>query len=541
MSVLQHGGVIAAAAILLLSLGCTKSCSKKSAAEINTITVDVSAPIESLDPRYATSAAASRVAKLVYAPLFEFDENLAPKPFLAESFAAINDTTYKFTLKPNLTFHDGSPLTAEDAVYTFAELASPDVISPIAEKLEYVKSIKVVSELEFIVELEKPYAPFLTDTVALGVVSKKSCLNRSAQCRHEFNGSGPFRVEKWDTATETLLLTPNAAWFEGPPAVKLNIRVVRDENTRVLELLGQKAHIIDSDISPQNIEKLSQSKFLKVSQIPGLGFSYLAFNVRGAPSNADPKSDASLTLKALATPGVRQAIAQGIDFEQIIQKIFLNTAHRASGLIPNGHWAKDPTLLPPKFDPEAAQKLLDDAGFKKMANGYRFKLTISSSQDRTRQNIAMLYVDYLKRLGIDASVRVKDWSALYQDMKKGQFEVFSAIWVPVTDPDLYMWVHHSSNIPSEGKEGGNRHGFKNLEIDALIEKGRITLDQTERTQIYQEIERRMLRELPYIPLWNENRIVVINQDVVTGYVPTSTGSLLGLRKIHAAHKKEAAL
>jgi peptide/nickel transport system substrate-binding protein len=162
----------------------------------------------------------------------------------------------------------------------------------------------------------------------------------------------------------------------------------------------------------------------------------------------------------------------------------------------------------------------------------RFKLSIATTPNRLRQSCAQLYADFLKRVGIDASIRVKDWSALYQDMKQGNFELVSAIWVPVTDPDLYYFVHHSSSIPDGDKSGGNRHGYRNAEVDRLIELGRTTMQPEKRKLIYQEIERIMLEDLPYIPLWNEHRLVALNHERVQGYAPSMTGSLLGLRKAY---------
>ncbi len=170
-------------------------------------------------------------------------------------------------------------------------------------------------------------------------------------------------------------------------------------------------------------------------------------------------------------------------------------------------------------------------------NNMRFKLTIATTPNRLRQSTAQLFADFLNKVGIEASIRVKDWSALYQDMKQGQFELFSAVWVPVTDPDLYHFVHHSSSIPDDGKAGGNRHGYKNPEIDRLIDEGRITMDAEKRKGIYQEVERKMIEDLPYIPLWNEHRIVVLNSERIKGFEPISTGSLMGLRKAYIASSK----
>lgn len=514
---------------ILFFAGCQKTCQK--IPQVEPIKVAISLPIETLDPRYATSFAASRVSNLVFATLFVIGPDLNPNPWLAQGYEQIDEKTYKITLKKNLTFHDGSPLTSLDVVYTFNDLSSKDVMSPHAEKFTYVQSIHAPDEHTVIFNLKEPFSPFLTDLCGIGIVSQKRCQNRSKECQHEFIGSGPFKVKTWDRAKEAISLTPFSQFVMGVPKNPVIIRIVRDENTRILELINGKTEIVDGDISPQKGEELSQNQNLTVKEIPGLGFTYLGINVRGLEGH-EKLNNSNKTRLALSKSKVRMAIAKGIDFDQIIEKVLLNKAKRASGLMPNGHWAKDNTLKPPAYDPMQAKKLLDEAGFLKGKKRLsRFSLNITTIQNRTHQSIAMLFADFLKRLDIDASVRVKDWSALYEDMQKGQFELFIATWVPVTEPNLYEWVHHSKNIPRKDQGGGNRHGYKNNEVDILIDAGKKISDETKRKEIYQKIERILIEELPYIPLWNENRTIVISKKI-KGYEPKRTGSLLGLTQAY---------
>jgi peptide/nickel transport system substrate-binding protein len=526
-------------ALLSLLTGCPRSCSKSNSQE-DLISVAITTPPESLDSRYVTSAVGSRMSELVYAPLLDLSEDLLPAPFLAESITALDNKTFKIKLRDNLSFHNNTPLKARDVVYTFSSLGDDDVVSVHAKKFDYLEKITELNDLEILFELKRPHAPFLTDLCAIGIVSLDSCKGRSQECRHENNGSGPYKLIEWDKAKEALKFEPFSRWFEGAPKNHLLVRVVREENTRMLELIGQKTDICDSDISPPNMAELKKHKHLQVSEIPGLGYSYLAFNLRGPRPEEKNQTPEYQTRQALADKRVRKAIAHAIDFDQIIDKILLKTADRVTGLIPNGHWAKDETLKNPQFDPTLAAKLLDDAGYKIQAsNNMRFKLVISATPDRVRQSIAQLYVDFLRRVNIDASLRIKDWSALYQDMKQGNFEVFSANWVPVTDPDLYYWVHHSESIPTNEQPGGNRHAFKNADADRLIEMGRTTMEPEKRKIIYQEVERILADYLTYIPLWNEHRIIVQNHERVMGYLPSVTGSLMGLRKAYTRAAKSS--
>ncbi len=188
---------------------------------------------------------------------------------------------------------------------------------------------------------------------------------RSQQCRHEINGSGPYKLKLFDTAKDSVHLSPNQFWFEGAPQNELLFRVVRDENTRILELIGKKADLTDGDLSPANAFDLRKQSHLTVKQIPGLGYTYLAINVRGPKAEESKDTAVYQTRLALADKRVRKAIAHAIDFDQIIEKLYLGTADRASGLIPKGHWAKDASLKAPLFDPSLSEKELDEAGFKR--------------------------------------------------------------------------------------------------------------------------------------------------------------------------------
>ena len=313
--------------------------------------------------------------------------------------------------------------------------------------------------------------------------------------------------------------------------------LVRDENTRLLELIGQKTDLCDSEISPQNLIKLKKEKHLKIVELPGLGFTYLAINVRGPRANDRVANEVYKTRKALANKKVRQAIAHAIDFDKIIDRLYLGFADRASGLIPNSHWAKDESLKPLTYAPHLSESLLDEAAFKRDGpKKMRFKVEIASIPSAIHKNAAHIYADSLQKVGIDARVRIKDWSALYREMQQGNFEIVSSHWIPVLDPDLYHWVHHSDSIPKDGISGGNRHGYKNSLVDELIDKARRTLDKGERKKLYSEIEAILLDELPYVSLWHARRIIIQNRHRLPNYVASGTGSYAGLRKVATINK-----
>lgn len=133
-------------------------------------------------------------------------------------------------------------------------------------------------------------------------------------------------------------------------------------------------------------------------------------------------------------------------------------------------------------------------------------------------------------MGIEVHLQVKEWSALYQDMQQGNFELFGAVWTPVVDPELFYWVFHSNSIPSADNAGGNRVSYKNPIVDKWIEQTQIISDINERAKLVYQIENQLAQDLPYIPLWFADEIVVHSKRILN-FKPTRTGSLLPLSNI----------
>ncbi|MEM7494628.1 MAG: ABC transporter substrate-binding protein [Myxococcota bacterium] len=537
-----------AGGLALSASGCMPSCNScadgsQRLAQRDVLRLTVASPPEAFDPRFTTSAVAQRISQLIYGRLFVVGDDLLPQPFLAESAENVDDRTVKVTLREGLTFHDGSPLTARDVAYTFNHLGDDDVRSPHAVKFaEFLDNAQAINDREVLFKLKRPYAPVLTDIAAIGIVSRKRCEGRSQTCKDEHAGSGPFRIKQWDAATETLTLQPHGGWFEGAPKIKqLIVRVVRDPNTRLLELLDGKTDLSEGELNPANIPTIEKSDRLVLKRVPGLGYTYLAMNVRPPQQRVKGRqaaeSESDRTRRALSNPQVRRAIGHALDIDGIIQTRLRGMAQRAAGMLPPGHWALDSSLQPIPRNLDEAKRLLDAAGFADRGekNGGRFRMTLSTTPNRLRQSIALVHTDSLRKVGIDVQLRAKEWSALYQDIKEGNFEMFSAIWVPVTEPDLFHWVFHSGNIPSPDNAGGNRGAFVDRELDTWLDEARVTMDRTKRIALYKKAQQRLDEKLPYIPLWFEDRLVVFNKRV-QGFTPTRTGSLLPLRKAWVREK-----
>ena len=505
--------------VLIVALATTWACAcARTAPPPDVLRLAVSSPPEALDPRFATSAVATRLASLVAAPLFAIGDDLRPHPLLAASADHPDPLTWIVRLKPGQRFHDGAPVTARDVAFTLLSIKDPAVGSPHAAKLALVSDVVAVDNVTVRIALSAPYPPLLVDMNAYGILEERVCAPSPEACRMAPMGAGPFRVSRPLDDDERIELAADPAWPRdadagaGTRIARIEVRVARDSTTRLLELEDGRVDLVVSDLSPADVAALaaagSRGAGVVVERAPGLGYSYLALNVRGP--RAGDAGEIALTRRALADARVRRALALALDVDGVIAAKYRGMAKRASGMLPDGHWAKDPSERALPFDPGEARRLLDDAGYPVRASAGagsgRFHITLATTTDRLRRAISLVLADQWRAVGVDVDVVVRDWSALYEDIQQGAFDAFSAQWVPVLEPDLMHWVFASSSIPQRGRAGGNRSGYADAELDGWLDAARVTDDEGERAAFYRRASARVNAALPVVPLWFEDEL-----------------------------------
>jgi peptide/nickel transport system substrate-binding protein len=473
-----------------------------------TATVLVESAPEGLDRRSAQSAVAQRLTDLITPGLVTFDDFARPIGDLAESIEEQSPLVYVVRLRPNLRFSTGDPLTSDDVVATFRSLADPAISSPLRSRLELLSSVEAEGDRKVVFTLKEPFAPFVSELV-IGILPRQlvSAANRD-EVAHRPIGAGPFHVVRWDD--EELELAGNVHYYGGPPGIEhLLIRTVRDETTRVLELLKGRADLAVGEVSPELIPVLRDSPRLGVQDPGGGGYAYLTFNLRQGPT-ADVR--------------VRQAIDCALDREEIVAAKFKGLAHPAAGMLPPRHWAYSPTASC-GHDPRRARKLLDEAGY----TGRRVHLVYKTSTDRFREAVALVVAEQLRQVGIDAEVRAEEFSTFFAQVQHGNYEMASLKWATVMEPDLMRWVFACRMVPDAPNQfsGWNRGGYCNPDLDTLLDSAIRVTSEAERRALYARAQEILSRDLPYVPLWHEDAVAVVSKRL-TGFSASPHGLLSGL-------------
>lgn len=461
-----------------------------------------------LDPRYATDANSTRIGALIFNSLTRTDRNGNPQPDLAERWELLDPRTYLFHLKKGITFHNGQPFTAADVEYTYRSILDIHNRSPKRSSLQFLDSVDQVGPYQIRFRLTEPFAPFLEYT-NVGILPNGRPLPEL------LIGTGPFSIEGISPG-ERIALKANPHYWEGKPSVSgLIFKIIPDAMVRALEFKKGSVDFLQNDIEPDMLPWLKEKANASVQILQGTTFQYIGIN---------------LEHPILKHREVRAAIACGIEREAIIRHLLKGLATPASGLLSPLHWAYEPSVARLSYDPERAKQLLDQAGYPDPDGDGpkpRFKLSYKTTNLDLRRRVAEALKEQLSRIGIELEVRTYEWGTFYEDIKRGNFHLYSLSWVGITDPDIYFNLFHSRSVPPNGD---NRGRYRNPETDRLLEKGRRSLSLEERKDIYSKVQKILAHDLPYIPFWWTKNLVLTRQGI-QGFIPYPDGDLISLKSV----------
>jgi peptide/nickel transport system substrate-binding protein len=234
----------------------------------------------------------------------------------------------------------------------------------------------------------------------------------------------------------------------------------------------------------------------------------------------------------LADRRMRHAIGYAIDRDAIIKYMRRGLGRPASGLLPDLAWAFEPNVHRFTHDPALAMRLLDEAGYPDPdGDGPRPRLRLSlkiSTNEETRLQSTVVQED-LRRVGIDLDLRSYEFATFYDDVLKGNFQMFSLIWTggSLVNPDILRRVFHSDQIPPLGF---NRGYYRNQDVDRLLDHATQSTDEDARAMAYRQAQRLVAEDAPYIPIWNRTNVIVA-QNSLDGLHLNAIGDFQALKDV----------
>ncbi len=507
-----------AALLLAIAAATLSGCSPKPPIDDGTLVIAFPGAPSGIDPRLSMDAYGSQILQMTHASLIRMDAAGNPVPDLAEQWEERSPTEIVFRLREGLRFHDGKELSAVDVRSTFAWILDPANRSPLRATYGTIRAIDAPDPRTVIFHLSEPSAPFLASMVR-GIVPAGS---RAAGYTPPV-GAGPYRVDDFRQDSEIRLSRFDGYFGTAPAIERVVVKFLPDSNVRFLELAKGSVNFVLNGVDPDLIPAALENGNLVMEEAAGSNASYLGFNLR------DP---------VLSEPLVRRAIACAIDRESIVRSLWKGHADLADSILAPGFWAHADGIPAVRFDPDAARRLLDSAGYRDPDGDGpqpRFRLTYKTSQNELRRQIASVIQEQLQRVGIALEIQSFEWGTFFSDIRKGNFQLYSLTWVNIQDPDIFFYAFHSAQVPPEG---ANRGGYRNPEVDRLVERGRREPSRGKRKEIYRKVQLLLARDLPVFPLWISRNILVRDRRL-EGFEITPGEDYTSVKKMTVRRKKRA--
>jgi peptide/nickel transport system substrate-binding protein len=442
------------------------------------LTLNTHADPQTLDPALAFDTSSYSIIVNVYDTLVTNKRGTTDifEPSLATSWENPDPTTYIFTLREDVMFHDDTPFDAESVKFSYERVLTLDGPSYI---LAVIKDIEVLDTHKVQINLHQEFSPFLS-LIAHPVASIVSSTAVETYGTLEENpvGTGPFIFDSWQIGNE-LTLIANKDYFEEPPRLE-NI-VFKS----ILEASGRRTALENGEIdvvftappavTSEDLTALENNPDITIFQGVSSSIEILGFNMLKTPLN-DPR--------------VREAITIALDYDGIIDDVFEGRAEKLGGPIPPGIFGFA-NFTTTQRDLTRATQLLEEAGY---STGFEITLTYNI-ENLERRKVAEKIRDNLGEIGIDVSIKGLDWQSAIQEYISMEHEMFLNGWTPdYFDPDAYL----TPQFHSMG--WANVFGLSDPSLDTLLDEG-LSADESERERIYIDAQEMIIAERPCVFLY----------------------------------------
>jgi len=409
---------------------------------------------------------------------------------LAESWENIDETTWTFTLKEGVTFHNGEELTADDVKFTLERVANDDTL------LEYgsyqqIEEVEVISDYEFNIHTYESEPALLNRLSRLGsgILPKDYLESEGWEVfLEEPVGSGPYQLKEW-RKDDQLVLEPFEDYFgEEAKWEEVVFRVIPEDSTRVSELLTGGVDIA-VNIPPTDIERIEAEDSVSIATSPSQRVMLLALRTEGDYPTADPK--------------VREAIDLAIDKEAIVDSLLEGYGTPTRTRVTPGNVGANEDLYDTQvYDPERAKELLAEAGYEDGVN-----ITFSASSGRylkDRESVELMQA-MLEEVGITAELEMMEWSA------------FSARYADKDFEDMFFIAYGNSMFDASlalqrltKEQAAGETDYDNPETEQLLQDAMSNMDPEEREAQYHKAQEIIAEERPQIYLYQIDSIYGVN-------------------------------
>ena len=514
---------IAALALTALTIGCGDATTPIDAGS-RPLVLGYSAELQTLNPLVSTDQNANElIYYLLYTPLVVYDTAHRVQPWLAESWE-LDESGVTFTLRDDVRWHDGAPVTSDDVKFTFDLAKNPAVASPLeAAYLADVASAEVLEDGRIRFEFSAPHAQPLEDFFWPPVPRHLLADAEPADlARHPFGrsptGSGPYRFVSWEVG-EQLVFQRNddfATSLGGPAATaRVIYQIVPEPTTLLAEFLTGAVSMI-GPLGPVDANRVTEAGE-RLDAFPWRLFAYIGWNGQR---------------ELFEEAEVRRALTMAIDRQELLDGLLYGYGTIASGVIPPWH-PFAPDLEPLPYAPDSAAAILERHGWVdsdgdgiRDRNGRPFRFQILANQrNAIYPDMAQVVQAQLRRVGVDAQPRLLEQQSILSMHRARDFDAVLTNWVLDNFRVDPRPLFHSDQLVVAGS--ANRSSYSDPVADSLMDLGARTTDPAEAKRIWQRFSEVLQADQPFTFLYWQDELAAVNREL-EGVVMDARGELVSL-------------
>ncbi|MCX8212992.1 MAG: peptide ABC transporter substrate-binding protein [SAR202 cluster bacterium] len=472
-----------------------------------------------LDPHLTSDTTSSGIVVEVFSGLVALNVDLQLVPDLAESWTIDNGVVYTFKLRPNATFHNGKPVTAEDFKWSLERAANPKTASPVADTylndiegaMEYIEGnaseisgIKVIDDRTLQITIDAPKAYFLAKlTYPTAYVLDQETVEAGGRSWWVDNpvGTGAFKLAEYRIG-ERIVLERNDDYYREPAlldSIVMNLAggqaMAMYENDEI-DITGVGLFDLDRVLDPT--EPLHQELVIAP---PGFSVSYIGFNTTKPPFD-DPK--------------FRQALNHAVDKELIATEVLSELVQPAYSILPPGFPGYTDEIDGLLYDPDLAKQLLEKSAYADADSRPRIVVTVPGTGGTIGLDLEVILEMWKQTLGVEVEIQQVEWATYLEDLEDQKFQAFAGLGWEADYPDpqdfLDILFHTDSGI--------NHGAYSNAAVDSVLEEARTESDVLRRIELYHEAEQLIVNDAAWVPMWFTGERYALVKPNVDGYAMT---------------------
>jgi peptide/nickel transport system substrate-binding protein len=465
--------------------------------------IALAADVSSLDPHYLNIAPNINLSSHIFDTLVMADPNGKLVPGLAESWRAIDDTTWEFRLRPGVLFHDGSPMTAEDVIFSLNRPATLTTSpGPFTAYTRQIVDKRIIDEHTIQLKTAVPYGPLPLDLSSIFILSKKA----AAHARQEdfdsgraLIGTGPFRFAGF-VRGDHVDLVRNDAWWGGKTSWdRVRFRIITAAAPRLAALLAGDVDVMESVPTPDVAHLKVNPKFTLAQRVSWRTI-FWTVDQRPRPSPDVAGNDGRpLDRNPLADPRVRRALSMAIDRKTLVERTMEGLALPASNIVSPGIFGYNDALPVENYDPEGAKRLLAEAGYP---DGFRLRIHGPNNRYVNDERIVQTVAQYFSRIGVKTSVQTLPLSVYFGRARRGEFSVALLGWGSLAG-DFALRTLVGTPDPKAGWGTWNWGGYSNPAADREVQAALGSVDQALREAHAKEGAAIALEQRAVLPLHHQ--------------------------------------